>query len=319
MSVPAAYIGVIVIWSTTPLAIAWSGDGVGFLFGLTARMVLGLAACVLVMVLMRVEFPLDRQARLAYLAGGLGLFGAMLSVYWASRHIPSGWISVVFGLSPLATGVMAAIWLGERALTPVRVAAMLLGVTGLGIIFHAGDAVGPDAAKGIAGVLVSVLIHSASVVAVKRVGARVPALAMSTGGLAVAVPLYLVVLLAAGDPWPDRVPPRAGAAIVYLAMVGSVLGFALYFHVLRHVEATRVSLIALMTPVLALLLGAALNGEPVRTDVWVGTAAILSALLIYEVGGAPAAGLRRLASVLRARRGRDAEGGEAPLHGRKGG
>ena len=42
MSVPLAYIGVIIIWSTTPLAIKWSGGDAGFLFGVTARMLIGL-------------------------------------------------------------------------------------------------------------------------------------------------------------------------------------------------------------------------------------------------------------------------------------
>ena len=48
MSVPAAYLGVIIIWSTTPLAIKWSGDDVGFQFGVAARMLVGLAALLVV-------------------------------------------------------------------------------------------------------------------------------------------------------------------------------------------------------------------------------------------------------------------------------
>ncbi|MDX1336059.1 MAG: EamA family transporter, partial [Gammaproteobacteria bacterium] len=43
MSVPAAYMGIIMIWATTPLAIKWSGESVGFLFGVSARMLIGLA------------------------------------------------------------------------------------------------------------------------------------------------------------------------------------------------------------------------------------------------------------------------------------
>lgn len=41
MSVPAAYLAVILIWSTTPLAVKWSGEGPGFLFGALGRMALG--------------------------------------------------------------------------------------------------------------------------------------------------------------------------------------------------------------------------------------------------------------------------------------
>lgn len=57
MSVPAAYLGVILIWSTTPLTIKWSGEGVGFLFGVTGRMALGAALCVALIKLLRIDFP----------------------------------------------------------------------------------------------------------------------------------------------------------------------------------------------------------------------------------------------------------------------
>ena len=63
MSVPAAFIGVIVIWSTTPLAIKWSGEGPGFLFGVSARMLIGTVLCLALMKLVRVALPWDRAAR----------------------------------------------------------------------------------------------------------------------------------------------------------------------------------------------------------------------------------------------------------------
>ncbi len=45
MSVPLAYLGVIIIWSTTPLAIKWSNETGSFLFGVTGRMALGALLC----------------------------------------------------------------------------------------------------------------------------------------------------------------------------------------------------------------------------------------------------------------------------------
>jgi drug/metabolite transporter (DMT)-like permease len=54
---------------------------------------------------------------------------------------------------------------------------------------------------------------------------------------------------------PAMVPPRSGAAIVYLGVFGSVIGFALYYYVIKHLEASKVALITLVTPVIALLLG----------------------------------------------------------------
>lgn len=282
MSIPAAYIGVIIIWSTTPLAIKWSGEEIGFLFGLTGRMVLAVSICLLLSLLFRIKLPWHRQARWTYVAAGLGLFFAMQLVYWSAQFIPSGWISVIFGLSPILTGVMAAVWLTEKALTPTRIGGVLLGVGGLAFIFTSGQTLGQEAYFGIVGVLLSTLVHSVSAVTVKRIDAQLPGLAVTTGGLLVAVPLYLILFFMTGEVVPATVPNRALISILYLGIVGSVLGFTLYFYVLRHVEATRVALITLLTPVMALFLGNVFNGEPITPETWAGAAMIMLGLLLFE-------------------------------------
>ena len=284
MSVPAAYIGIILIWSTTPLAIQWSGTDVGYLFGITSRMMLGVIVGLLTAMLFSISLPWHAAARRTYLAAGLGLFFAMTSVYWSSQFIPSGWISVLFGLAPIVTGVMATLWLSEKALSASRIIGMLLGLAGLAIMLLGSQALGPGAAYGIAGMLFSVIAYSASAVAIKRIGADVPALATTIGGLVVTVPLLIAVYVITGEPLPAMVPTRTLLAIVYLGVIGSVLGFAMYYYVLKHVDTTRVALITVITPVIALMLGHLLNGEAIQTEALVGTAAILSGLLLFEYG-----------------------------------
>ena len=284
MSVPAAYIGIILIWSTTPLAIQWSGTGVGYLFGITSRMILGVIVGLLTAMLFSIKLPWHAAARRTYLAAGLGLFFAMTAVYWSSQFIPSGWISVLFGLAPIVTGVMATLWLPEKALSVSRITGMLLGLAGLAIMLLGSQALGPGAAYGIAGLLFSVTAYSASAVAIKRIAADVPALATTIGGLVVTVPLLIAVYVISGEPLPAMVPARALLAIVYLGVIGSVLGFAMYYYVLKHVDTTRVALITVITPVIALMLGHLLNGEALHTETLAGTAAILSGLLLFEYG-----------------------------------
>ena len=143
MSVPAAYLAVTVVWATTPLAIKWSGEGVGPLFGVTARMSIGLSLCLLVIWLWRHPLPWSLRARKSYLAGGLGIYGAMTITYWGAQFIPSGWVSVLFGLTPIVTGLTAGMWLGERAFTPLKSLGMVVGFCGLPVIFaEQGGAVG---------------------------------------------------------------------------------------------------------------------------------------------------------------------------------
>lgn len=283
MSVPIAYLTVIVIWSTTPLAIKWSALGTGFAFAVTARMAIGVVLAALIVTAWRVGFPLHRKARQTYLAGGLGLFGAMSFTYWGSQFITSGLVSVLFGLAPLMTSLMAAAWLGERALAPAKVAGMLLGLGGLVIVFQAESGLGaPRALAGMAALLLAVCIYSASLVWIKRIGDDSPPLAITTGTLAVSMPLFLLVWALADGGLPQVVPARAGAAIVYLGVFGSVLGFALYYYIIKHMDTGRVALITLVTPVLALLLGILLNGEVVPLRVWLGASLIVLGLSVYQ-------------------------------------
>lgn len=284
MSVPLAYLGVIMIWSTTPLAIFWSSQGAGFLLGVTSRMVIGAMLALVLTALLGLGMRWHRQALHAYLAAGLGIFGSMLAVYWSAQYIPSGWIAVIYGMSPLATSLMASRWLEGESLTGRRVAGILMGLAGLTVIFGSSLHLDSHAAMGVAGVLAAMSIQSACAVWVKRIDAGLPAVVLTSGGLAVAAPLFVLVWLLAGATVPASLPVRTIGAIGYLALFGSVLGFAMYFHVLRHVQATRVALITLVTPVTALALGHALNGEALTPGVLAGAAMILSGLALFEMG-----------------------------------
>jgi len=283
MSVPLAYIGVIIIWSTTPLAIKWSGIDSGYLFGVTARMLLGLLfSSALLVLLSRRPLPWDHESRKTYLVAGIAIYGAMLSVYWASQYISSGFISVIFGLTPIVTGVMAAVWLNERSLTPPKILGVILGVVGLVVIFNQGIQLGTNAAIGIAGVCLSVLLHSVSSVWFKKLKHNLTALEITHGGLLVSVPLYLLTWFITQGTWPESFSQRGLGSIIYLGIFGSVLGFVLFFYILKHVDVSRVSLITLITPVVALFLGFALNNEVLNVSIWIGTGLILLGMSFYQ-------------------------------------
>jgi drug/metabolite transporter (DMT)-like permease len=283
MSVPAAYLGVILIWSTTPLAIQWSAQGASFSFAVMARMLIGLAICSVLLVATRTALPLTAAARRLYAISGLSMFMAMLLTYWGALHIPSGLISVIFGLSPLVTGVFAALWLSERTLTPIRLAGLGLALAGLWLIFGQPWPGDGQATLGTAAVVAGMTLQALGLVWIKRLNVRASALAITTGSLGVAMPLFVLAWLIADS---ARLPPdttlRAGAAIVYLGVLGSVVGFTLYYYVIKHLDAGRVALIMLVTPVAALLLGQTLNQERIPAVGWAGIALIGAGLLLYE-------------------------------------
>ena len=91
---------------------------------------------------------------------------------------------------------------------------------------------------------------------IKRLNVRVSSLAITTGSLGVAMPLFVLAwLIADSAQLPPDITLRAGAAIVYLGVLGSVVGFTLYYYVIKHLDAGRVALITLITPVSALAAG----------------------------------------------------------------
>lgn len=282
MSVTVAYLSVILLWATTPLAIKWSGEGPGYLFGVTGRMAIGTLCVLLVMLVLRRRMPWHRKAVRTYLLASIQVYGAMLAVYWASQFIPSGWISVVFGLSPLLTALMAAALLGERSLTLAKLSGYLLGLAGLASIFGSALELGPHGVHGIIGVLLSAFLQCLSAVGIKRLDAKLPALTTVAGGLMIALPAYLLTWTLVDGQWPELLPTTSIAAIAYLGAIATTVGFALYYYVLSHLSATRVAMISLISPVLALYLGHVLNDEPLSLRIVGGTALILGALLLHQ-------------------------------------
>ncbi len=282
MRVFLAYISVILIWATTPLAIKWSGEETGFLFGVTGRMAIGTVCVVFVLLLSKQRLAWHSKARWTYVAVALQIYGAMLAVYWAAQFLPSGWISVIFGLTPLITALLAALWLRERSLTPGTLLAYGLSICGLFIMFGSALQLGHDAALGIAGVLLSAVLQSASSIWIKHLAAKLPALSQVTGGLLLALPAYLITWGIADGHWPDTLSATGIKAIIYLGVIATLIGFVLYYYLLTKLTATRVALITLVSPVLALLIGHTINHEPLTMKVLTGTLLILSALIMHQ-------------------------------------
>lgn len=206
----------------------------------------------------------------------------MLAVYWAVQFIPSGWISVIFGLTPLITALLAANWLGERSLTPGKLIAYGLSMSGLAVMFGSALQLGHDAVLDIIGVLVSAFLQSASSVWIKRLDTKLSALSQVAGGLLLALPAYLITWSVADGHWPAALSPTSLKAIIYLGVIATLIGFVLYYYLLTHLAATRVALITLVSPVLALMIGHTINHEPLTLKILTGTLLILSALIMHQ-------------------------------------
>lgn len=277
-----AYLGVVLIWGTTPLAIQWSAEGVGAVFALSVRIAISLVLSYAWMRFRGLRLAFTPAALKIYFATVLGVFGAMMCVYWSSAFIPSGLISVMFGLAPIIAGLFGWWLLRESFARANKLLGTLVGICGLAIIFRDELYLGPEGWKGVLGMLLGVTLYALSSVLIKRVGGNMSAVIVNTGGLLATLPFFGVSWLVTGQGWPDVIPARAMAAIGYLAVFGSFMGFILFYYVLKRLPAGSVMLITLITPVIALLLGSGLNGETPTLSAWAGAGTVLSGVLLYE-------------------------------------
>lgn len=283
-SVIAAYIGVILIWSTTPLGIKWSGEeGISFLFGVSSRMLIGCALALIAVAWLRLPFQRNREALWSYAISGIGIYGAMLCAYWSATYIPSGWLSVIWGTSPVFTGIFAKHWLGE-SLNGYRILGLLLSLSGLATIFlHSGE-ISTTAGWGVTLGLGGVLVQSSTAVWLKRLDAKQHGLMMTATGLLLALPAFALTWWLMDGQTPTTIPLRAGLSILYLAVFGSLIGFSLYYFLINRIEASKLALVTLITPVTALLIGRWLNHEALTFSIYLGTGLILAGLASYQWG-----------------------------------
>ncbi|WP_430461545.1 DMT family transporter [Thalassolituus sp. LLYu03] len=282
MPVAVAYLGVVFIWSTTPIAIQFSLQGLDFFTAVSLRMWISAALSLPLLFIMRQPLALNRQALQSYLAGSLGIYGAMMAVYWGSPFIPSGLISVLYGLSPMLSGALAWFWLGERELTRGRILALLLALAGLTLVVVGRLSLDAGSWRGILGTLVSVLCFAGSAVWVKQVNAGLHPMVQTSGTLWVSSLAYLLTVPFFGVHIPQDWSTVSQAGLVYLVLFGSLLGFLLYFHVLKLLPASRVTLITLMAPVLAVFWGYWLKDERLATSSIFGAVLLLAGLSLYQ-------------------------------------
>lgn len=281
MQVASAYLLVVLIWSTTPLAIHWSNSSLSFIAAITLRMVLATLLVFGLLKIKREPLIVEKRDWLIYAASALGLFPNMLLVYWAAQSIPSGLMSVIMGTYPFFVGIFSVFILRENPFSATKILALFLALLGLWVVQRAQAITGIDGLWGIAAMVLACVIWGLSSVMVKKLGAAVSPLRMGCGSLMVATPFFLMAWLCMDGQIPASIDKKSLMGVSYLVLAGSVLGHVLWFFVLRACSVVNVSLITLITPVMAINWGV-LAGE--RFSIWtlVGVAMIMVALALYQ-------------------------------------
>jgi len=200
--------------------------------------------------------------------------------YTGLKSVSAGLGGLIVSANPVFTAALAALFLGER-LTWRKVAGLLLGILGVGLIVWHRMSVGTDSLHGILFTLASLASIVAGTILFKVlapkgslwIGNGVQNLA---GGMAV-LP-FAFTLADVGDIVPSA---RLLGAFAFLVLGGSILAYFLWFHLLKVCGATAASAYHFLMPPLAMLFAWMVLGEHVELRDLLGVVPV--ALGIYLV------------------------------------
>lgn len=202
-------------------------------------------------------------------------------VYHAETVLSSGLVALLFGVYPMLQAAAGHFFLADERLVPRQWLGFIAGFGGLFLLFrHDLQSFGP---AGVPTGLVTMISPVAVVIGttlVKRYGQGVSSTLLNRNGMLFGAGLLLAVAgLTERDASVSWTIP-AIASVLYLAVMGTVVTFSLYFWLLRTIPAHRMALIAYVTPAIALVLGWVFADEPVTGSTVAGAACVLSGVLL---------------------------------------
>lgn len=277
MASVALYALLCVIWGSTWLVIKVGYGGLGPFTVAAWRFLLAGVILTIVVPLLGARWPRGRTEWWVVGWVGVVLFAADYGlIYWGEQYIDSGLTAILFATLPLFTVALAHLYIPGDRLTARKLAGTLIAFCGVVALFGENLRLDTDKLAPMAAVVIATICAAAAGVVSKRHGttlhaAALNAPAMIIGGLVLAATAVLtgehVRLPNEGSTW---------MAIGYLAVVGSVVSFLVYFSLLKTWTVTSLSFISVFTPAIALTLGFVFLDE--RPTLWtaVGTILILA-------------------------------------------
>lgn len=236
--------------------------------------------------LAREHFP--RSARSWGWLAALALVGNIapfFTISWGQQHISSALAGILIGFTPLATLLIARIFIAEERITPLRLAGFVTGFAGLVIVIGPGALMdlnfGDKLFAQLAVVAGAIFFACNNVLA--RLAPDMPLLAKSSGVM-LAGALAGTAISATMTP-PTELLEASTASLLGLAGLGifaTGLAAVVFFKLIDRTGPTFVSLTNYLVPVFAAVAGYFIFGEELRASVLLGLILILAGIAVSE-------------------------------------
>jgi len=201
-------------------------------------------------------------------------------LFWGEQYISSGLAALLQATIPAFGLVFAHLYLPGERLTPAKIFGIVMGVAGVGVVFSNQLSVaGPRALAGCAALVVGSACAAAANILVKKNGGKLDPAILAGGQMFFGlIPLLAIGIPLEGNPFQFHWTRMAIIALFYLAIVGSVAAFLLYYWLVQHMDVTKTMLVALVTPVIAVTLGVMVLHEELNWRTFAGGAMIMSGI-----------------------------------------
>ena len=281
-----AYVVLCIIWGSTWIAIRFGLESLTPIFSAGVRFSI---ASIIVFAIMRIkEIKLQTDSLSVRLYLLMGFFSFVIPfglVYWAEQFVPSGLAAVLFAVYPFWVVIFSYIRMREETIGFYKIIGTILGFAGILIIFSdsfTGDM--SDYIIGMFAVVLSGIMQAWIAVSIKKFGNHLHPLSMNFVPMVIAGISMILIGFAFEDLSTIKVDEYAVLSILYLAAFGSVITFTTFYWLIKRINLVILSLIAFITPIVALVLGYFIYHEALSLRHFIGVATVLTGVFWANLG-----------------------------------
>ncbi len=218
-----------------------------------------------------------------YVVVGFFMAAAPFALFaFAERSITAGLGSIINATTPLWTAIILAVWL-RNAPTPRRIAAIVVGFVGVGVIVGLeGLHLSPDAYAGVIAATAGAASYGVALTYIRRRMGPQPPVRLAAGQLIAATLMLLPFALLSAPQ--ATITGEATVAIIGIAVLSTAIAWPILFRLNRDVGPMATSTVTFLNPVFGALWGALFLAETISPTFLLGSVLVFVALaLILDI------------------------------------
>lgn len=281
------YLLTVLIWGSTWIAIKWQLGVVPAPVSIAYRFWIAAVVLLLILFAIRKQVRPPKQAWPYLFAQGLALFCCnFLCFYYATQTVSSGLVAGVFSTAPLWNSINGRLFLG-RQLQPNVIVGALLGLSGIALLFlpqmsgHWGDS-GMLIGLGLS-VLGTLCFSTGNLLSSRMQSMGLTPWMTNTWAMFIGASVLTVIALVLGMPFIIEQTPLYLGSLLYLATIGSVVGFTAYLLLVGRLGPERAAYCTVLFPVVALAISTVFEGYQWGVLAFIGLALVLAGNLMAFV------------------------------------